>query len=241
MEESLENIEYFEKYFEGKMTSEEKAAFEAKLSVNSDLEEDWQTFNTAINGLELHEVKKKLKLIHEQQQYKGKQVFFTPRKLLVAASFSILAVCLSWLFLIQFSEKDIYQSYFEPYPSIYVLRDRSSSPFQNAMEYYSKEEYTTVISYLEKITPSDENYNKARFYLGVSLLAAGQTTKSIEVLNWVQNTDTAYAQLAKWYLGLAYIKEDNVALAQKAFSSIEPGDYNYKEAAQILEELKQIK
>ncbi|PVW16277.1 tetratricopeptide repeat protein [Marixanthomonas spongiae] len=112
----------------------------------------------------------------------------------------------------------LYADYFEPYPNVVHLSSRSQLAEEDvaagAFELYETGQYTkaaTAFKALYQATSKDYLV----FYQGVSLLASNQTHEGIEVLEsypW-EVTQSDFAAPANWYLGLAYIKLENLAQA----------------------------
>ena len=73
-------------------------------------------------------------------------------------------------------------------------------------------------------------------YLGISYLQLDDATAAIELWEDVKNTHPYEAQI-RWYLALAYLKNNQPRKAETILTSISSDAYKYKQANSILESI----
>src|SRR5690606_4324937 len=123
----------------------------------------------------------------------------------------------------------LYAANFEAYPNIIAptVRDNGEGiedEIATAFSYYDNRQYADAATAFEKLYQTHgEEY--AFFYYSISLMALGDTQKSITVLEghkWAEAGN--YATLAHWYLGLAYLKLQNKEKAIAHFEKVANSD-----------------
>jgi len=138
----------------------------------------------------------------------------------------------------------IYQEYFSPAPDMFsgIQRDDSNPPelsdFAKAMKLYNQSKYKQATALLENIPDSDAQKSVANLYEGVSLMAIGNSKEAATILGTIQNTEIQ--DVKDWYLGLAYLKNNQLVDCKKILNTIanNPTHYQYKKAKEILEKLE---
>lgn len=162
---------------------------------------------------------------------------------LYAASVAILMV-LGFLFYKPQQElQEIYVENFEAYPNVINIATRSGLENKNdaseAFQYYEKELYhEAVLAFDQAYKNQPEDY--LLFYKGVSLLAQHKTNEGIKVLHsydWGKN-QSEFAEAANWYLGLAYLKQEQLSLAKLYLQKVMTSENHLQIQAQnLLKEL----
>lgn len=162
---------------------------------------------------------------------------------LYAASVAILMV-LGFLFYKPQQElQEIYVENFEAYPNVINIATRSGLENKNdaseAFQYYEKELYhEAVLAFDQAYKNHPEDY--LLFYKGVSLLAQQKTNEGINVFlsyDWEKNQSDLTAA-AYWYLGLAYLKQEQLSLAKLHLQKVMASENHLQIQAQnLLKEL----
>jgi len=140
---------------------------------------------------------------------------------------------------------DLFNTYFKAHPNtVPILRgdDTKSNDLQFAMIEYEKNNYEESLYYLQKVLSYDKNHSEANFYSGISYLCLGNPTKAISFLKHKQEVDTRYfVNATHWYLGLAYILNENNNLAEIQFKHLIQTDNRYTEISKkIIYKLEQM-
>lgn len=154
----------------------------------------------------------------------------------IAAGFLllILAGFLSYLNLQQPDPQQLATTLFETYPHPYAVRDNHTSTIKAAFTDYDFSQFKTAIPVMEKIA-QDSSATIFDFHLAVAYLGNQETNKAIRLFQEIAPTLPNMQDQINWYLGLAYLKKEDITTAKKHFSMVE----NFKQPT-IKELLKQL-
>lgn len=182
------------------------------------------------------QIKERLKKLSNKPKNKNKWYLY-------AASVAILMV-LGFLFYKPQQElQEIYVENFEAYPNVINIATRSGLENKNdaseAFQYYEKELYhEAVLAFDQAYKNHPEDY--LLFYKGVSLLAQQKTNEGINVFlsyDWEKN-QSDFTAAAYWYLGLAYLKQEQLSLAKLHLQKVMASENHLQIQAQnLLKEL----
>lgn len=136
-----------------------------------------------------------------------------------------------------------FSTYFSPAPDMFsgVQRNESTNQelttFKKAMEFYNQSNYEKTASLLNTIPDSDTQKSVADFYEAISLLTLDKTKEAVSILKTIQNPEIQ--DMNDWYLGLAYLKNNQLEDCKKIMNTIanNPKHYQHKKAKEILEKL----
>ena len=123
----------------------------------------------------------------------------------------------------------------EPYEISVALRNsETASNMDNAAVYYNQGNYTEVVKLLE-----NEKSSRAIFYRGLSLLYAGEYVQATDELQKNELQTSRFAEQAKWYLALGFLKSAEEKKARKILEEIVTIDHHYKRdsSKKLLEKL----
>ena len=123
---------------------------------------------------------------------------------------------------------------------MYRKEPHASQPFQSAIALYNSQKYRDAAAEFRTIANSEPDFAPAKFYLGISLLLAGDHIAGIEVLRDLTDSgDSPYLQRARFYLAKALIGEHDLRRAQEQLQAIvaRHGDLE-KQALALLSEIK---
>lgn len=217
-----ELLETVERYYNNTMTSAERSEFENKLNNSSSFKTQVEDIKTLILGIEVQSLKEQLNSFHkelsnsevlETKQPKPKVLNFV--KIAVAASI-IIALGSFWYFNSNTNEK-LYTEYFSVDPGLpTTMSSNNSFEFYDAMVNYKQGDYTTAINKWEKLLQAKPSNDTLNYFIGVAHLANKNEVEAIPFLNVVTNySNSAFLNESYYYLGLAYLKNNNVKLAKK--------------------------
>jgi hypothetical protein len=103
----------------------------------------------------------------------------------------------------------------------YVAERNPPKPFQAAMAHYAQRDYAGAASALRAVTDAQPNLVAAKFYLGVSLLLAGDRIAGIQELRELTMAgDSPYLQPARFYLAKGLIAEHDIQRAQQQLEDL---------------------
>ncbi len=226
-QKEFENIE---RYLNDSMSVEERKTFELDLKSNSTLTQHLDEQKLMHEAIETQSLKEQLDMFHEDvsdiktfKRDTSKVISFNFRKLAVAAAL-IIAAGSFWFFNGSSNEK-LYAKHFTPDPGLpTTMGETANFAFYDAMVNYKQGDYKTAISKWEVILQSKPKNDTLNYFLGVAHLANNNEDSAIQFLNNVtQNSTSDFNNDAFYYLGLAYLKADNIELAKKnlTFSTVD--------------------
>ncbi len=137
--------------------------------------------------------------------------------------------------------ESLFQNYMQ-IPSIEVMPGGGNNDpeLQKALDFYQKQEFSQALPFFDRYLAENPVDQRATFYQSISYLLTGSTDLSIPGLIQVSEGfgRTSWKQTAEWYLGLAYLKNDQQEEARQVFGKISsiPDHPFSREAALILSE-----
>lgn len=160
----------------------------------------------------------------------------------IAASVSIILI-VSYIAFFQspdITTDQIYADSFAPFP---FSDARNNGDVSVGLTLYKAGKYEQSIAALRQES-NNADEKMTRIYLANALLITNQVAGAIEVL---EQTDAGQAeqflvQYRSWYLGLAYLKNQQLIKATEQFSKLTyPGSLYEKEAKEVLEMMETMK
>ncbi|WP_225035996.1 tetratricopeptide repeat protein [Winogradskyella sp. SM1960] len=228
--------ELIEKYFSHQLSEKEFEQLQHYLQDDAELRNEfYQELNikSAI-AQEKHDVLK------GRLQNLDKKPSGIPQWYLYAAAIAIF-VAIGSLFIDTTSNDyhTLYTENFEVYPNVIDLNTRSDVPLERAESsafalYDDKKFNEAAITFHELYATNEKDYFK--FYEGVSLLANHKISEGITVLEsyaWEAN-ESNFSIPAFWYLGLSYMKLENVSESEKWLTKVAHSESQLSASAQQL-------
>lgn len=269
MDETNKNEE-IEKYLLGELTGEQLAAFREKLAADAAFRKEVALERAIVRNLRTAgraDLRQKLEGFHQEMEpvwladepeaaQPQPQPAVRPQPviqlkirrhiLLAAAGIALLlafTLTLRSLRQSQNTPEAIFESYYEPYEEIAVMRDvptKIAIKNEAAMA-YNERNYRRSIQ-LFKIVLEKEKDEEALFYLGNAYLSANMPLEAIDTFEaYLKDFDT-YQVEAKWYLSLSYLKAGKDQKAHQLLQELAqtPGPENpYRDkAAEILRKIE---
>ncbi|AXT52322.1 hypothetical protein D1818_16285 [Aquimarina sp. BL5] len=244
MERTQELFEKIEGYLAQTLSEEEVLAFEKEIAEDSELErelEKQRELHRVLSDRDTLNFKEKLQKISaevKKEQLKS-NTYFSYWKI-AASIIIILGVgTLLWNNLNKTdSFSELYASYYRPYPAEDVTRGDTANEWDDIVKNYSKGNYDTVISKLEK-TISISASEQFRLYLGNSYLNSGKEQEAILQFEMISDA-SRYREAANWYRSLTHLKLGEIKKSSEILKEIINYNGVYKEKAmQLKAELKE--
>ena len=214
------------------MTQNERQSFEVRLQTDVEFKTLVDDLQVLLFGIEQQSLKEKLEEFHDdlpvqlhpiKNETKVRQFQFMK----IAAAVVIFLAIGSFWFLSGTSNERLYDNYFSVDPGLPTTMSTSDDfAFYDAMVNYKRGDYEKAISkwsVLQKIQPENDTLN---YFIGVAKLANKNEKQAIDYLdNVTKDSQSEFRNEAYYYLGLAYLKSNELELARKNFnsSSIEKG------------------
>ncbi len=234
-------METIERYYNHSMSNEERIEFETKLNHDPQFKSEVEEVQSLFHTIETQSLKEKLEEFHkelpqemEPNQPSHKIRFLHYKQIAVAAILVIGAACF-WFFTGTPTDR-LFDEYFKPDPGLPTTMSTSDNfVFYDAMVNYKQEDYKTAIKKWEKLELKDPNNDTLTYFLGVANLANKNASEAITYLNkTVEISNSVFIEDAYYYLGMAYLKKENFALAKKNLNKSA-----MQEAKNILSKIKE--
>jgi len=104
---------------------------------------------------------------------------------------------------------------------VYAPVPRAPQSFQTAMARYMKADYAGAASALRAVSDAQPHFVPAQFYLGISLLLAGDRIAGIQELRELTMAgDTPYLERARFYLAKGLLAEHDIHRAQQQLEDL---------------------
>lgn len=232
-----------QQYLDNSMSSKEKSNFEKELESNSELKKDFDLISDIESELGNEKLVSFKNILSEivdtptqENQKEGKRVFFSRRILSIAASLLLLAGLAFWMF--STPQKDyssLADSNFVHFPSANAVRGEDQSD-KSLFENYELKKYDVAAPKLkaEGLKTGDE---RTLLIAAISYLAIENSEEAILLLKKTSNT-SILANKRNYYLGLAYLKKNQVLDAKNFFILVNESDQFFFKKSQVI--LKQL-
>ncbi|MGC1471498.1 MAG: tetratricopeptide repeat protein [Psychroserpens sp.] len=235
---SQELLESVERYYHDTMSRQERLDFEYRLENDDVFQTQVEDIQTLILGIENQSLKEQLDVFHEGlpegiSEEKRGSFTFPNLKIYVSAAVILLAVALLWVYSVPQNER-LYADYFSPDPGLPTTMSTSNDyAFYDAMVNYKQGDYEKAIAKWEVLQKNQPENDTLNYFLGVAQLANKKEPLAIDYLKSVtKDSQSRFRNEAYYYLGLGYLKANNVEMAKKNFS-----DSSEEKAKEILKKL----
>ncbi len=157
----------------------------------------------------------------------------------IAASFLVLIVAANQYIFSPASPTALAESFLQSsdieHPGVLkgvALSDESNRLI--AIQAYDNKEFSKAAQYFELLTIQTI---EDKFFAAVSRINIGQYDQAIRSLTSIRTDSDAYDQEATWLLGIAYVLKDQSEDARDILLTIQPSDWQYERAQQLLKKL----
>lgn len=211
------NADFFEQmeaYLDGELSKAELEAA-ARAAGIDDLDAELAWLRQTRLAIEAEGLKKKL---HQQfsagEKRQARVRPLWPRWAAAAAAVLVLAVA-GWWWFGRSEIPDLYAKYEFVDPGIPVLMsDTQNYELQNALSYYSEEDYAGAITQLTALRSDLPANDTLTYYLGASYLYTGQTEAAAPLLDKIAGeADSQFTLRAQWLQVLLALRSDEQATA----------------------------
>jgi tetratricopeptide (TPR) repeat protein len=232
MNKDIDPIQKIDSYLQGDLNSEEIAAFEKQLSNDSELCLDLDSTKHAIEAISGYAFKQKLMGIRDDykktKRSKSIQLYYLSG---IAASLVLILIAYFWYP----TPSNRFYSYFVPYASpVNVRSGNESNTLRAAFEHYEHGQYDKAIVDFEKLNQKDLT-EETKFYQAISYLAQHNPKAASKI--FINLDGEQYHEQVSWYLSLCYLLSNEKEKATAILKKIQPNDYSYEKAQEILSQL----
>lgn len=192
------------------------------------------------------DLRQKLSIIEMKKRsaYKMRRTILKSIRYAAIIAGVILVTSAAYLILRPGSSPDtLYLKYYAKYESPGTARSAAASEnalMEKAISFYSSKDYEKAILYLEQVIESGGQDMKSVFMHGMANMEVKNYPVATGSFNRViEHNDNLYLEDAAWYLGLCYMKTDNISKAVSQFNEIAASGSRYsKQAARLARRLK---
>ena len=248
----MNNFKLIDKFFGNSLTSKEQSSFNDLLQSDEEFKKEFlfqQDLKKVIAINRRDELKVELEQFRKEYQGKSKSRFLF-NNWLIAASIALLVGFGIWFVKDSYfpSNEQLYVQNFEPYRNIVQPVVRGEDP--NTIEHsafvaYENKDYHKAINLFNSV--ASPNKIHFQFYKAMCFLSLNKTDDAIQTLlpiataKEIESSSKKFTKMANWYLGLAYLKNDNLDKALSQFSIVaNHPDHTFKkeEAKKIITFIK---
>jgi tetratricopeptide (TPR) repeat protein len=206
-----ENFRQAERYLRSEMSPQEKEAFRRRIETDQQLKEQVDEYRLLLFGIQEAVLQEKMKEFHKELPITMEPKRKTLKMWLAAASVLISISVAAWLFFNRNTSDNLFAAYFTPDPGLISSMGNSENYlFDRAMVDYKTGEYEQAISVWKGLLRSNTNSDTLNYFVGAAYLAMGQANMAEPYLAKVAAvTESAFADDASWYTGLALIRQGN--------------------------------
>ncbi|WP_138433193.1 tetratricopeptide repeat protein [Winogradskyella algicola] len=227
---SQEEFERIEAYLNNSLSKEDLLIFENRLQNEEGFAAKVEDIKTVLTGIETQALKEQLNEFHEDITTQEKETIqFNPkvkslqwRKIAVAAAL-IIATGSFW-FLNRNSNDQLYTDFYSPDPGLpTTMSSTDNYEFYEAMVSYKQGHYKEALNTWTKQLKTKVENDTLNYFIGSALLADKKESDAISYLKEVANNDdSVFKNDAFYYLGLAYLKNNN---KEKAIEYLSKSDF----------------
>ncbi|MGB0864086.1 MAG: tetratricopeptide repeat protein [Saprospiraceae bacterium] len=212
-----------EAYLSGKMTSKEEAAFDEIIKNTPELAQDINIMNEIDDVLDnnIKEAAFRNQLNQLGNQYFSenenidknipKKSILSPKWIIGLIAIILITISLWWLNSKSKTQtpEQLFAAYYEPYPAGEITRGNDTE--EAYISYYNSGKYDKAASFLEELVSQFPDEDKYQIALGNSYLNVNpsKTVEAIRIFEKVTTKETVYQSTAKWYLAIAYLKNND--------------------------------
>lgn len=185
------------------------------------------------------------KAIEARYGLQGKKMQETKLRLLnkwwsIAAGFLILLAIGWWLWPKTTNTESIYATYFSPYPNDLTITPMgdsgSSGTLDEVMRPYNTGNYEEAAKRMQNYLEAETELEAVWLYYGICLMQIGDLEEAKAVLSTSKELPLAphYNEAISWYLGLTYLKGQQINDAKAIFMDIAASESHFQEQAKTL-------
>jgi len=204
----MENEELVNKYFEQRLSDEEKAVFESLLQNDSEFAKEVAYQKNVKKAITLNE-RETLKQALQSFENNKKENKNNPKFWYIAAVFLLFFGGLAWFQFMQDSPEQLYQEYYQSYPNVVaptVRGDNDRNIKSDAFYEYDSGNYQKALELFSKIY-TDETLDYALFYQAMTLMELKRYDEAIAAFDQFKTSDdNAFSPFVNWYKALSYLK-----------------------------------
>ena len=228
-----------EKYLLNSLDSAEREEFDQLMDQDEEFRKEVLTQERLVKGIRFNHLEDKMNMLKNleeastKKEKKGRIVnLLLDRRLAIAASITVIVAVGIWVFQ-GGGSSDLYNEYYTFLPATEVVRGDESG-FGSALSSYNAKNF-------EEAEKALNNFSEVRaiFYRAICLMELGHYSQAAGLFqNYIDQNDNEPLP-AEYYLGLCYVKLDDIEKAKEALNSVSESEtYYFNRAQELVEALK---
>lgn len=218
-----ELLETVEQYYNGTLKPEQRLLFEQELDKDPEFKLLVEDIKTTLLGIESQALKEQLDVFHKDMvRTRPDTKSSKPRFLnFIAIGFVatiLLAIGLFWMNPNSSSER-LFNTYFTVDPGLPTTMSTTDNyVFYDGMVNYKQGDYSKALTKWKTLEQNSPDNDTLNYFIGVAQMANDNTKEAVPYLNKaIEIPESVFIEDAYYYLGLAYLKTDNVEKARMMF------------------------
>lgn len=246
--------EQIEQYLAGQLSGTSLVEFENQLSKDPAFAQEVELHRNLADKLadsDLHNFRNTLKQVDQKwtapkkQATKTRRLFSIRNMMAIAATVVLIVIGLQFIgSLGQASNEQLFAQHYEPYRMLLNQRNTNEATDniavleQQAITLYQDNNFKDAAEVFGQLSRQSVGRDLYDLYTGISYLSDNDPQMTIDLFSsLLEEAPPVIVQQTRWYLGLAYLKNEDQANAKKVLDQIEPTHFKYAEAQVILSKL----
>jgi len=220
----MDQLEYIDNYFQGKLHSEEKADFEKKISEDPDFAEEVAFYISAMKAVNeevVFEKKIRFRKLYDESKHTvipNRRASIIKLWPAVAVAATIATLLIGYYF---FTRADPPQQLAEQYiqrnlDKLGVQMGSVQDSLQIGLAFYNKGDFTEALQVFEAIALNGEKQIEATKYAGIVSLRLKKYDKALTYFSTLENYTGLYSNPGKFYHALTLLKRNEAGDETKA-------------------------
>jgi hypothetical protein len=241
------NIEFF---LSGEMLPVERENFEREVHSNPELAGELKlsrTIDSIINREDIIDLRKKILAVYRENKMVKEEVpvvhMYAKKFWYAAASFILLAALGSTLYFSVpqgRSNDKLFNEYYKADNLVNVTRGGDASIVEAVVKFQEKD-FNMSARLFKNILANDNKNIACWFYYGISSIETENFDQAEKAFNLIiSDQENLYVEHAEWYLGLTFLKNNQIIKAKTQFKMIaaNPDNFHQQDAVNLLKKLK---
>ncbi|MEM8900322.1 MAG: hypothetical protein AAGC85_19560, partial [Bacteroidota bacterium] len=219
----------FRKKILGQLTPAEESSLSAIFQEDPDAQLEFQEFQ-AVMAAVIEGEKAELKEFLNSIEKEDRKVI--PMRWMSIAAGLVLLIGLSYIFWPKPNTSDLYGTYFDTYPNVYMPITRNQigedSLLSVAFFQYESGQFEKASQSFSLYSESDDTKDEVRFYQAMSLMQIDSLSQAGYILASITSPDFDYVDEVSWYKALLLLKNGQEEEAISALTELKNRGSSFK-------------
>lgn len=234
-----------EKYFDGGLGKEEKAAFQNRLKKDASFKEAYDLRKSMAIFLEKESHQPILQTQFEQfgeeffvEKKEAKVVPFYRKPLWIGLAASAAIIALILIVWNPFQAQNLYQQYAIHQPVALVEKSSAATIAAQAEMNFNQKHYEQAYRDLTAYLQQEKENPRAQLALGISALEIGKIEEATTIFTRLHQGSSLLKNSGTWYLALTYLKQEKFESSKQLLKQIPSSDtFLYSKAQELVSKI----